>query len=143
VLDDFGLVGALCMDVESLRAEGWTVDFDEQLGPDRLPPHVETALYRVCQEALANARAHAMTRRARLAVQRRDQRVHVEVRDWGRGFVVGDTQGAAEALGHIGVAGMQERIALLGGRCVVQSRPGWGTRVRVVVPLAGIPAGSR
>src|SRR5205085_11632407 len=58
-LDDFGLAAALRLQVGELRAEGWQVAYHEALGPARLPPLVETALFRVAQEALTNVRKHA------------------------------------------------------------------------------------
>jgi signal transduction histidine kinase len=58
-LDDFGLAAALQLLVEELRPDGWRVDYEEDLGTERLPDETETALYRVAQEALTNARKHA------------------------------------------------------------------------------------
>src|SRR5205085_6223363 len=60
-LDDFGLAAALRLQVEELRDEGWQVSYQEALGPARLPSLVETALFRVAQEALTNVRKHAHT----------------------------------------------------------------------------------
>jgi signal transduction histidine kinase len=134
-LDDLGLEAALEAEIEELRKEGWQVEYEADLGPDRLAPAVETALFRVAQEALRNARKHAGAERARVALRRSDRAVHLEVQDWGRGF---DPARLPEGGGpgeRIGLSGMRERVALLGGQCEVHSRPGAGTRVVAEVPL--------
>jgi signal transduction histidine kinase len=118
-----------------LRAEGWDVGFSENLGTARLPAAIETALFRVTQEALSNVRKHAGGGRLALALELRARVIHLEIRDWGRGFAPGRVMANAHAGEHVGLASMQERVALLGGRCVIRSRPGAGTRVRVDVPL--------
>ena len=137
-LEDFGLAQALRLQVEELRAAGWQVAYDEDLGLERLPLAIETALYRVAQEALSNLRKHARTSRARVALEAHGGTVRLEVQDWGRGFAP-DAARRADGLGeHMGLLGMRERIALLGGRCTVESYVGIGTRVVAEVPL--VPA---
>ncbi|HZS02477.1 MAG TPA: GAF domain-containing protein [Chloroflexota bacterium] len=135
VLDDFGLATALRRQVDALRAEGWQVSYDELLGPERLPPAVETALFRVAQEALTNVRKHAATTRVHLGLRRKGRAVRLEVRDWGRGFLPAAARADSGPGERVGLAGMQERVALLGGRCRVQSRPGAGTRIVAEIPL--------
>jgi signal transduction histidine kinase len=136
-LDDFGLATAIRLQVEALRSEGWKIDYEETLGDKRLPTIVETALYRVAQEALTNVRKHAGTRRACLKLGRLGQEVRLRVRDRGRGF----REEAAPASGglgeRVGISGMRERVALLGGEFKVCSRPGVGTLVVAKVPLKG------
>jgi len=85
-LDDYGLAAALRLLVEELRAGGWRVDYQENLGTERLPEEVETALYRVAQEALTNARKHANTTRARVSLGLQEEKIRLEIRDFGRGF---------------------------------------------------------
>jgi signal transduction histidine kinase len=134
-LDDLGLEEALRAEVDELRTEGWRVKLEADLGPARLAPEVETTLFRVAQEALRNARKHARTGRAVVRLRRTRRVARVEVRDWGRGF---DPAAAPEGGGpgeRVGLSGMRERVALLGGRCEVKSRPGAGTRVMAEVPL--------
>ncbi|HEU4793608.1 MAG TPA: GAF domain-containing sensor histidine kinase, partial [Nitrolancea sp.] len=135
-LDDFGLAAALRLHVEELRAEGWQIGYQEALGDDRLPPLVETALFRVAQESLTNVRKHAQTTQANVTLDRRRDMVLLEVQDWGRGF---DPTGVREAGAgeRVGLPGMRERIAWLGGHCMIESEPGGGTRVIVEVPLEG------
>jgi signal transduction histidine kinase len=135
VLDDFGLDAALKHEFEGLRGDGWEIEYDSALGPERLPPAVETTLFRVAQEALFNVRKHAHTTRARVTLRRVDPRVSLEVEDWGRGFDPAAVSGTGRPSERVGIAGMLERVTLLGGTCHVLSRPGGGTRVVAEIPL--------
>lgn len=139
-LDDFGLERALRLYVQELVKDGWTIEYDPQPGLDRLPGPVETVLYRIAQEALTNIRKHAKTLAATIRLSRHDGQVELEVVDHGAGF-----QQAAPAVeddpGHrIGLVGMRERAALVGGSCTIESQPGHGTRVLVQIPLPAGPA---
>jgi signal transduction histidine kinase len=134
-LDDLGLVPALerlAADTRDHHPLDLTLDA-AGLGGGRLAPEVETALFRIAQESLANVVRHAGARAARVALRREGDAVVLEVADDGRGF----RPGAAGPGGHLGVAGMRERAALVGGRCEVEAAPGRGTRVRAVVPAGG------
>ncbi len=136
-LDDFGLAAAVGQVVDGLRGEDWSVSYEENLGNARLPGAVETALFRVAQEALTNARKHAGVREARVELFRENGSVRLRVKDEGRGF---DPERLLKAGPgeRVGLAGMQERIALLGGSFELWSRPGEGTAVTVEVPLRSI-----
>jgi signal transduction histidine kinase len=138
-LDDFGLATALQLEVEALRAEGWPVSYEADLGDGRLPPTIETALFRVAQEALTNVRKHAGHTQVALSLQRRGPLVRLEVRDWGRGLGASGQPDGARPGERVGLLGMRERVALLGGRCAAEGRPGAGTRVVAEVPLP-VPA---
>lgn len=134
-LDDFGLERALRLHVQELAGEGLTVAYDAQLGPERLPGPVETVLYRIGQEALTNVRKHAATAEAAVTLRREGSDVVLVVTDAGVGFE--PVRAAANGPGQcIGLVGMRERAALVGGRCVIESRSGGGTRVDVRIPLA-------
>ena len=85
-LDYLGLATALRLWVDTLRGEGWEIDYEEAIGQVHLPAEIETVLYRIIQEALTNVRKHARTTRARVALRRLDGSVYLEVQDWGRGF---------------------------------------------------------
>jgi PAS domain S-box-containing protein len=135
-LDDFGLATAIRLEVEQLRSEGWHVDYEDSLKDERLPPEIETVLYRVAQEALTNARKHARADRARVALTRRGKTIHLEVGDDGRGFDPSSPSSSGPGE-RVGLASMRERVALLGGDLKIQSRPGAGTRVIAQVPLTG------
>ncbi len=135
-LDDFGLASALRLKAEELTEEGWSVDYEEDSGEEgRLAPETETALYRVAQEALNNARKHAGVEGARLKLIRRPGKVRLEVRDEGGGF---DPKAPASGGGRgerVGLAGMRERVALVGGELRITSAPSSGTSVVAEVPL--------
>jgi signal transduction histidine kinase len=96
----------------------------------RLPGHVEEALLRVAQEALANVRKHAAASRVTLTLSYLEDAVTVDVHDDGVGF----EQAAATASGGVGLRAMGERVEGLGGRLVVESAPGEGTTIAVEVP---------
>ena len=134
-LDDFGLAAALQLQVEELRADGWEVSYDEALGEERLPGEIETALYRVAREALWNARKHAGTTLVGIALERWGEKVHLEVRDFGRGFDPSAISGSGGPGERVGLSSMRERIALLGGDFEIRSRVGEGTTVVAEVPL--------
>ncbi len=101
---------------------------------ERFSTEVETALYRVVQEALANVAHHARATRADVLLQRRGDRVVVTIEDDGVGF----EQNKARKRGgdHLGLLGLEERAAALGGTLTVESAPGAGTTIVVEVPIA-------
>ncbi len=140
-LDDFGLATAVHMQTEEMRAEGYEATYEQTLGEARLPATLETALFRVAQEALTNVRKHAQTDRVRVALGLRGGAVRLEVSDRGRGFSPAEAkQGAGPGEG-VGLSSMRERIALLGGALEIRSEPGSGTAVVAEVPLAGTGEG--
>jgi PAS domain S-box-containing protein len=137
-LDDFGLAAAVRLQVEKISSEGSQVDYEEALGNDRLPPEVETALFRVAQEALTNVHKHAPSARVKITLRRLNDAVRLQVRDWGPGFnpeKITDGGGPGERLG---LSSMRERVALLGGHLEVHSRPGEGTEVVAEIPSVQI-----
>jgi PAS domain S-box-containing protein len=135
VLDDFGLVTALRMHIEAQRNEGWSIIFDEALGPERLPSTIETTLFSVAQEAFTNIRKHAHTTRARLLLERRDSMVRLEVQDWGSGFEPSTLLKACSPGDHVGIRAMQERVELIGGHLLISSQPGAGALIIAEVPV--------
>ena len=135
VLDDYGLAAAVRLQVETLRSEGLEVHFEEGLGEGRLPPEVETTLFRVAQEALTNVRKHARASVVHVVLDRPGTGVRLQVTDDGRGFVPEEspkTNGPGE---RVGLSGMRERLALLGGRFELMSEPGTGTTLKAEVEL--------
>jgi PAS domain S-box-containing protein len=136
VLDDFGLAAAVSLEVESLSREGYHVDYDERLGDERLPGEMEITLFRVTQEALTNLRKHARTKWVSVELGRRDREVYLEVSDGGRGFdpAALDTLGGGPGE-RVGLAGMRERVSIIGGELVVKSRPDAGTSIVATIPL--------
>ena len=99
-------------------------------GSRPLPPSVEAALYRICQEALANVARHAVAGRVNVRLVATPDRVRLVVEDDGRGF---DASGVPED--RHGIVGMRERAEVLGGMLEVRSTPGAGTRIEATVPL--------
>lgn len=131
-LDHLGLAAALRQYARSAAAKyGLTVRFKARgLTGERLPSAVETALYRVVQEAMTNLVRHARATRVDVLVERRDGRVLVMVEDDGRGFEVDRVEHGE----HFGLLGLRERAEALGGELTVESAPGKGTTVVVQVP---------
>lgn len=133
-LDDLGLVVALGAVVTewSLRT-GVQCDASSRNCDVRLPSAIETALYRITQEALANVARHSRARHASVVIECRENDVVVVIEDDGVGF---DVQAAGRGdRPRVGLVGMRERAALLGGTVVVESTP-QGTSVFVTVPLS-------
>jgi signal transduction histidine kinase len=133
-LDHLGLAAALNAFVEKLRRQV-TVAVQFKLvgwGEEREAPEVDVALYRIAQEALANAVRHAHAAQIAVLLQRNDSGVILTVEDDGIGF---DPE-AATSSHQMGLIGMRERCEMLGGYLVVESKPGAGTTVVSEVPHA-------
>ncbi len=130
-LDLVGLEAALRQYLRSVEAKwGLTARFKARgLKDERLPAAVETALYRVVQEAVTNVVRHAAATRVDVLAERRDDRVRVLVEDDGKGFVPGRAEGGE----RLGLIGMRERAEALGGTLTVESAPGEGTTIAVEV----------
>ncbi len=135
-LDELGVKAAIEALAERSARHGLEVDvnveLDHELGtrPTRLTEEIETALYRIVQEALTNAVRHGHAARAVIEICEHPTAVELLVRDDGRGF---DTDAAS---GGFGLLGMRERVALLGGEIDINSRPGDGTSVAARLPNA-------
>lgn len=139
-LDDIGLVPALATYVAhwSERA-GVAADFQSPgLGIERLPPEVETTVYRVVQEALNNVAKHAGARRVSVIVERRRDEVTALVEDDGQGFDLEQVRSRPDRR-RLGLIGMRERLALVGGTLLVESGEGEWTTLRARIPLAQPP----
>ena len=109
-LDDFGLVPALERLAETFSERSGIETMVEASLDERLPPEIETTLYRVVQEALTNIVKHAGAEHVSIVISGRDRGVAVTIDDDGRGFDTGEVR--ADALGLLG---MRERLALVGG----------------------------
>jgi signal transduction histidine kinase len=139
MLDDFGLEAALEWYVNRQAADTtFTVQLDSNLGEDRLPAEIETACFRVVQEALTNAARHAKARHVAVTICRTGKDLQLSVRDDGIGFDVGAARQRASRGRSVGLLGMQERVELLGGQIHIQSAPGRGTEIQVhfAIPAA-------
>ena len=133
ILDDLGLGPA----VEWLAqgaAERTGVSISVHAPINRLPSAMETALYRIIQEAVTNAIRHAGARTMEIRVWQEDTIVHAAVRDDGRGFDAEATMARRGDRG-LGLIGMRGRVDALGGRFILRSTPGQGTEVTVAIPI--------
>ncbi|HYJ80537.1 MAG TPA: sensor histidine kinase [Longimicrobiaceae bacterium] len=137
-LDELGLVPAIDGHARSLaETSGVAIGVRADAVGDDLPPEAELATYRIVQEALSNVVRHAGATRASVRLTREADRLVVTVEDDGRGFDPARTM--AREGGGLGLFGMNERAAYLGGRVEVRSTPGSGTIVRAEIPLAPSP----
>ena len=137
VLDDLGLVAAVEWYAgEFQRSRGIAVYTRATGVTGRLPAPVETALYRIMQEALANVARHAEARAASVVIERLRSAVTMAVSDDGRGFDVGRALAASEPAGRLGLHSMRERAGLVDGAVEVSSVAGVGTRILVEIPLS-------
>ena len=139
-LDDFGLEAALSVYAEDWsRQSGIAAEVHTHVATERLPDFVESALYRIVQEALTNVARHSGARRASILVERRDGHVVAVVEDDGCGFEP-DRVGVRDGGTGLGLLGMRERCTLLGGSLEVESTPGGGgTTLFVRIPI--VPPG--
>jgi PAS domain S-box-containing protein len=132
-LDDVGLQGALRQHLENWAARTGVAAEFQAVGREtaRFPSDIETTLYRVVQEALTNVARHAHARRVSLVIQQQDGCGIVVVEDDGVGF----DADAAAASQRLGLLGMRERLALVGGVLEIESSPGAGTTLIARIPL--------
>lgn len=131
-LREHGLANALEREAERLRDDaGITVDVSLTGLPTNLSDEVEIAVFRVVQEALTNIQRHARARNASVLVRQIGERVRLIVEDDGVGF---DPSAETDRLG---LAGIRERVALVGGDVEIESVPGSGTAVVVEIPVVG------
>jgi two-component system, NarL family, sensor histidine kinase UhpB len=138
-LDDHGLMPALEAQLRRFAARtGVEVRLNREGEPDLLPEDVQTALYRVTQEALANVSRHAAATVVEVDVDAAGERVELRVRDDGAGFHPGSlSRTGTEAPGSgLGLSGMAERARLVGGELDIRSAPGGGTSVTLRIRRA-------
>lgn len=134
-LDDFGLVPALRWYSTHVGERfGLTLTVTSQGERAVLPQEVRTVLYRIVQESVTNVIRHAKVEHAQVLVCFDDQDVRIRVEDKGCGFDVDATLRRHE-YPCWGLLGIQERASLVGGKCMITSAPGAGTRIEVAVPL--------
>jgi len=142
-LDELGLGVAIEALLERHREQsGLAIDGELSLpgsSPDeeRLDSDLETTVYRMVQEALTNVVKHAGAEHASIVISSRNRSVAATIDDDGRGFDVGDVRAGA-----LGLLGMRERLALVGGTLAVESSPESGTTIAAQVPLNATAAGA-
>ncbi len=130
-LDDLGLAAALSWLVKRhTRQEGPVLFLDTPESLSRLDARIETACFRVAQEALTNALRHARAAEIRIELRHADDRFDLLVRDDGCGFDLAAARDRALQGGSLGLIGMNERVTLAGGTLHIDAGPGAGTRIR-------------
>ena len=131
ILDEYGIIEAIDYLVcEQRERNDKQIDFQHDVHFKRLVPPLESAVFRIVQEAVANACRHSRSNVVWVELVERDDRLHVKVRDQGVGFnpnSVGET--------CFGLRSIRERARLLGGRAEIQSEPGSGTCITVELPV--------
>jgi signal transduction histidine kinase len=130
-LDDLGLTAALQELAQSIAAAArWELVLDLEAPHEEPSKTIAVSLYRIAQEALNNARKHAQARVVHVRLSNSDS-FTLQIEDDGIGFDPDTLAGEGRGLG---ITTMQERAALLGGTCQIQSQPGAGTRIEARVP---------
>ena len=138
MLDDFGLASALRWYVQThLSDSDLAVSTDFAMTADRLPANVETALYRIAQESLANVAKHADATRVQLRLEAQPGYAAMAIVDNGRGFDSDEVFVDEDGRYGVGLLSIRERAELLNGTATISSEPGRGTRIHVVIPLQG------
>jgi two-component system sensor histidine kinase UhpB len=136
MLDDLGLIPALRWYV-SRYADTVGVEVDLETGglAERLPQETETALYRIVQEALTNVAKHAQANRVSIHLECGVSSVTAMIRDDGKGFDTEGIVGFRPSRQGMGLLGIRERAASLGGSLSIEARPGKGTQLTIEIPV--------
>jgi signal transduction histidine kinase len=140
LLDDLGLVAALEWYVERQQQRTGIASHFTAAPPDlHAEPMVETACFRVAQEALTNVIRHAQAQNVWVELRQQGTELHLVVRDDGAGFDVRAARVRAAQGGSFGLLGMQERVELAGGRLDITATPGRGTEIYIRFPQSFPP----
>ena len=130
LLDDLGLAAALRWHIDKLpRADVVGIRLDDGIGATRFHPDVELAAFRIAQEALSNALRHARAQEIHVCLEFDATGLGLRIRDDGVGFAAEEALERSRRLNSLGLLGMRERVATVGGRFRIESRPGAGTEV--------------
>jgi PAS domain S-box-containing protein len=137
VLDDLGLIPALrSMVKEVQKTEGLEVEIEIIGETRRSQPEIESMLFRIVQEAINNVRKHAQSSVAKVIIKFMKNRINITISDNGKGFLMNGRVDELPQSGKLGLAGIQERVRLLGGTFEIVSAPGKGTTLLIKnVPL--------
>ncbi len=135
MLDHLGLVPALRSFAQSrLEPAGVRVAVEASSAPRRLPTEVETALFRVVQEAITNIARHAAARNVHISFHFEAARITVRIEDDGIGFDMVEATLSPHSGRGLGLMGMRERVEVLGGDIDIDTAPGYGVKIRICVP---------
>ena len=140
LLDDLGLVPALQNQVQSFaQRTGVQADFILNGRRQRVPPEIETIVFRIAQEALTNVAKHADATQVTVQVTFGDELLCLEISDDGSGFEPQTIFEVDSGTRQVwGLLGMQERVALVGGSCDISSQPEQGTTIQVSIPITAV-----
>ena len=134
-LDDLGLLPALRWYVKEYQKKcSIEVDFISSGFKERLPAEMETALYRIVQEALTNTARHAQAKRVSIMLKENEKEIEGIISDDGIGFDIEALRKSPDSERGLGLAGMTERAVLLDGSLDIESCPGHGTTITVHIP---------
>ncbi len=135
MLDDLGLIPTLRWYIQNFSNRLNICSNFETMGlEEKLPPQIETAVYRIIQEALNNIAKHAQANRVEVSLVQRDSRILASIQDDGRGFELEKILHPEAPERGFGIIGIQERVSLLGGQINIRSRPGFGTSIHIEIP---------
>jgi signal transduction histidine kinase len=138
VLDDLGLLPALeWLTSELSKHFDMDIEIKVQGAARRFPEETELVMFRIAQEALRNIGKHARSKKAWVTLNFSPEKTVLTIKDKGKGFKPPERLGDLAALGKLGLAGMQERVQLIGGQLKITSNPGKGTTVIVTVMASG------
>ncbi len=139
MLDDLGLLPTIRWHIRRYREQTHiVVDFTHGEVPPPIPSQVATVAYRIIQEALTNVARYAQVDHAAVQIWLHAGQLAITIEDEGCGF---DVAAALHAHHSVGLAGMHERVLLLGGQLTIDSTPGEGTRLYALLPLTAAPTG--
>jgi len=134
VLDELGLLPALeWLTSELSKHFNMDIEIKVQGATRRFPEETELVMFRIAQEALRNIGKHARSKKAWVTLNFSPEKTVLTIKDKGKGFKPPERLGDLAALGKLGLAGMQERVQLIGGQLKITSNPGKGTTVIVTV----------
>ncbi len=135
MLDELGLIPTLRWYVQNFSKRlGINSQFQAIGLEEKLPPQIETAFYRIVQEALNNISKHAEANQVEISLEQRNSTIYASIIDNGKGFDLDKVLYPDSPERGFGIIGMQERISLLGGKIDIESRLGFGTRIHIEVP---------
>jgi signal transduction histidine kinase len=135
VLDDLGLADAVHSECASFaQREGIMVNYKSENIPQGVPPEIALYIYRIIQESLRNIVSHARATEVDISLVGKDDAIHLSLKDNGIGF-----NPLKVKKGGLGLVSMKERVYLVHGDFSIQSRPGQGTVIEVLVPLSRSP----
>lgn len=135
-LDDLGLVATIHQFIEKFKKRTGIAVWYEVLGTEyKLDKHVEISVFRMVQESLNNVHKHAKATEAKLILEYNAEYISLFVEDYGQGFFVDDLKNSKEKSECYGLMGMKERVKMLSGQILIDSMPGRGTKIRILLPM--------